>query len=135
MKTRWHTIRRVLSLVKEGHTLSSSIKSTGLSRNTWYIWEKKSERLKNLREKCVEVSDERRLSIVEDSLLKACQEGNVTAMIFFLTNRASKRWADKRAVINNSIVNKVGGTNGTFDGEDRDLQSRIRTDLETLFGK
>jgi hypothetical protein len=77
---------------------------------------------------CINRKDSVRIKMVEDSLLKAAIDGNTTAIIFFLTNRAPDVWADKRAVFNNTIVNKVGG-NGSFTGQDAELQKRIRADL------
>lgn len=33
---------------------------------------------------------------VENALFKKCVEGNVVAIIFYLTNRAPEKWADRR---------------------------------------
>ena len=89
-------------------------------------WRKVNERLD---EKVHSIIDSR-TQMVEDALYKSALDGNVTAQLAFLFNRAPKRWADKRALINNTIVNqnKVGITGG-FSGEDREFTDRIKREL------
>lgn len=43
------------------------------------------------------------------ALFNKVQEGNMTAIIFWLTNRCPEIWADRRAVVNNinAISNKI----------------------------
>jgi len=36
------------------------------------------------------------IELVEDALIQTCLKGNLGAIVFYLTNRASDRWADRR---------------------------------------
>jgi DNA-binding XRE family transcriptional regulator len=74
---------------------------------------------------------------VSQKLFQLAQNGNLSACIFWLTNRCPELWSDRRAVVNNTIVNNPSkaGANGSFIGEDRELQARIKRDLSALFPK
>ena len=56
---------------------------------------------------CIDRSDLRRVRLVEDAHFKKMISGDGSAAdyIFYLTNRASGRWADKRALISNTNIN------------------------------
>ena len=68
---------------------------------------------------------------VTKKLFEKCQGGNMTAMIFWLTNRCPEHWADRRAMINNINVNRVHS--GDSDKEVKRHQEDIREQLRTLF--
>jgi hypothetical protein len=119
-------IKVVIAALKGGKLLYQALSEAGIkSRNTWFLWERSKPRLKALRENAQNLCDAKRVAIAEDALMRAVGEGNTTALIFFLTNRAPERWADRRALVNNTIVNKVGG-NGSFTGEDREFAESLR---------
>lgn len=118
-----------------GTQLLVAQKRVGLrSTYTLHSWRKKWPRVDRYVKACEERCDKKRIVIVEDALAKLASEGNATAIIFFLTNRCPERWADKRAVVNNTVVNKVG-VNGSNNGFDPELQRRITQDLSRLFEK
>jgi ribosomal protein L16 Arg81 hydroxylase len=114
----------ILRSLKEGATLFTACANAQVDPATFWRWRKKSLIL----DRAVTNIIESRIQLVEDALYKNAIEGNVTAQIFYLTNRNSDRWKDKRAVVNNTIFNKVGA-NGSFSGEDTELQNRIRKEL------
>jgi hypothetical protein len=75
--------------------------AAGVGYSTFWRWRKKSERLDLL----VDAIIAGRIAIVEDSLFMACTvDRNISAIIFFLTNRASEKWADRRALVNNTNI-------------------------------
>ncbi len=95
MKVRYRRIHQVIGNLKDGNSTTVSIASAGVGRSTWYGWEKKYPRLKLLRERAAEISDIKRLAIIEDALFNAAKAGNITAQIFFLKNRDPIRWRDR----------------------------------------
>lgn len=53
-------------------------------------------------------------------LFNQAKDGNMTALIFVLTNKFSDEWADKRALVNNYNVNSFRANgNGHISEEDR----------------
>lgn len=128
-------LKQLRGELENGTQLLVAQRRSGLrSTFTLHSWRKKWPRIDRYVKACEERCDHKRVSIAEDALIKAASEGNTTAMIFFLTNRCPERWADKRAVVNNTILNKVGG-NGHTNGFDPELQRRITEDLSRIFEK
>ena len=81
---------------RDGLTEEQIAHNMGISIKTLYNWKQKKECLPILQalKSGKEVID----YIVENSLLKAAREGNVTAQIFWLKNRKPDKWRDKRIV-------------------------------------
>ena len=79
---------------RDGLTEEQIAHNMGISTKTLYNWKQKKECLPILQalKSGKEVID----YIVENSLLKAAREGNVTAQIFWLKNRKPDKWRDKR---------------------------------------
>ena len=99
-------IRREL---EAGNNLAVAIRRAGMrSYTTIEKWRKKRPLIDRYLSACIDRKDTRRINTVEDALFKSAIEGNTTAQIFFLTNRAPDKWKDRRAVVNNKIINKVG---------------------------
>jgi hypothetical protein len=94
--------------LESGAQLLVSERRAGVkSPQTVQAWRKKSPRIDRYITACINRCENKRVVIVEDALAKAAQEGNTTAMIFFLTNRCPERWADRRAIVNNTNNNIV----------------------------
>lgn len=79
-----------LEWLAQGHTQGYICKALGISRWTIQRWRKrepewaaKEEAIKNIR-----------LEAVEDSLFAQALDGNTTACIFWLKNRAPEKWRD-----------------------------------------
>jgi hypothetical protein len=124
MQSKYKSVRAVLNSLRSGTSIVAACKGVGIEPSTLWRWRKAKPKLNQLIQSIIDS----RIQIVEDALFKSATEGNTTSIIFFLTNRAPDRWADKRAVVNNMIVNRVGG-NGSFTGEDREFTDRIRKEL------
>ena len=134
---KWNKLRAILKSMNKGATITAACSSAGIHRKTLWSWRKEDPRVDKL---IIDAQDDA-IQIVEDALFKrACgyqyeeitkgQEeslnakksakvivkevaGDVTAQMFFLMNRAPERWADKRALVNNTniiknIVNPLG---------------------------
>lgn len=135
MHIKSKVLKALRAEMENGTQLLVAERRAGLrSTQTLHKWRKTWPRIDRYVQACFERCERKRTGIVEDALLKAASEGNTTAMIFWLTNRAPDRWADKRAVVNNTILNKVGG-NGHTNGFDPELQRRITEDLSRIFEK
>lgn len=71
---------------------------------------------------------------VTQKLFNKCKDGNLTAIIFWLTNRAPDVWADRRALVNNTnIINNKVGANGNLEGEDAQFRDEMRQRLSEYF--
>lgn len=71
------------------HQLATNI---GIAPSTLYEWKKKNKEFSDILKRNKDVVD----TLVENALLKAALDGNITAMIFWLKNRKHTVWRDKR---------------------------------------
>ena len=76
---------------RKGCNVTAACDAVGISRETYYKWRKDKE----FDQKCKEV-EESLIDMAEVQLIKNIREGNQRAVEFFLKNRASERWKDKR---------------------------------------
>jgi len=91
----------VLRQLRFGSALSVACRQAGIVPSTFWRWRKKWPRIAELADRLIAS----RIGLVEDALFQACvQDRNMTAIIFFLTNRAGDKWADRRALVNNTNV-------------------------------
>lgn len=91
----------VLRQLRKGSHILKACESVGMAPSTFYRWRQKNPRMAELTESLVIGS----ITAVEDALYQACvQDRNISAIIFFLTNRADDRWKDRRALVNNTNV-------------------------------
>jgi len=80
-----------LESLKSGVSISDACKAVNLSRDTIWRWRKKYKGFNN---KILSIIDSR-TQTVEDALYANALNGNVTAQIFWLKNRAKERWKDR----------------------------------------
>lgn len=104
-------VKKILASLKNGATITKACEEAKLDRTAFYKWKNKDP--KNADE-YYSIIDSRTL-IVEDALFKTATMGNITAQIFWLKNRADKRWMDK---IDHNVS---GSVNINFDKEDAKL--------------
>ncbi len=153
-EVRWKKLRAIAKSLQNGASLGAACEAAKINRITLWRWRRDNKELDTF----IHGLLDNQIQVVEDALFKRAvgyryeeetkekEVGtsekktakivikevipDVTAQMFFLMNRAPGRWADKRVLVNNTIVNqnKVG-TNGSFTGEDRELQDRIRREL------
>lgn len=136
-------------MYKEGQTLATIFCASerdlarfwGVSEATVGRWKKRNKKFCEL----IEIAKQNSKQSLHSSLFRLANgleerdsEGkfkgwkitpNLSALIFLLTNRYPDEWADKRAVVNNQIFNKVGEnrSNGIeLSKADREFQDRIR---------
>lgn len=126
------TINAIVESIQNGASVMVACEAGRIGRTTFYKWMKEDEEFKD----AIEQAKASRITMVEDALYRsAVFNENVTAMIFFLTNRAPHLWADKRAVVNNTIVNTQKNLSIEFQGEDKALADDMRRRLEEKYGK
>ena len=108
--TFWRRVKRLKKIfksLKAGNSISAACKAADVDVSTLWGWRKDNP---TLDAKIFKVIDGR-VQMVEDALFKTAIEGNVTAQLAFLFNRADDRWRDKRAVPNQSqsttVVSKI----------------------------
>ena len=78
---------------RDGLTDEQIAHNIGIRRETLIEWKSKHPNISNALKKGKEVVDYE----VENALLQAARDGNVTAQIFWLKNRRKDRWKDKPA--------------------------------------
>lgn len=96
-KSKYEThVKEKLTLVegwaRNGLTEAQIAKNLGISVDTFYTYKKKYVEFSEALKKGKEVVDFE----VENALLKAALNGNVTAQIFWLKNRKSSHWKDRK---------------------------------------
>lgn len=91
MKYRKSVVDAIIQSIQNGATVMQACEAAGIDPRTFYRWRKKYKEVEEL----YEMALDSRVQIVEDSLFKRAVEGNVTAIIFFLMNRAPDRWKDR----------------------------------------
>ncbi|MBQ8969190.1 MAG: transposase [Bacteroidaceae bacterium] len=72
---------------KKSCNVSSTCTALGISRQTFYDWKEKYPELK----KALDEEDESILDWAETKLIEQVNEGNLTALIFFLKTKGKKR--------------------------------------------
>lgn len=134
-------IKPVIAFLRAGESIFDACTKSKVSYRTFKRWQDTNPRLFNLVEIAKDDSENKRIKKVETSLYKRAigykyREVHIerdiqnpkikiqkivikelapdpTAAMFFLMNRAPERWADKRALVNNTniiknIVNPLG---------------------------
>ena len=76
---------------RDGLTNEQISKNMGISRETLNEWKKTYSDISDALKKGRQVTD----YMVESALLQSALDGNVAAQIFWLKNRAAKKWKDK----------------------------------------
>lgn len=115
---RFKKLRAIFKSLKSGSTISAACKAAVVDVSTLWEWRKANKELN------VKIHNiiESRIQAVEDALFESAIGGNVTAQLAFLFNRAPERWADKRALINNIISNKLENANPYKNLTDEELR-------------
>ena len=85
-------LEELKQIAGRGVTLSTIAKTLGIDRSTLFDWRKRFPSIDSALKSGADMADD----AVEDALHKAAVEGNITAQIFWLKNRRSTRWRDKR---------------------------------------
>ena len=92
--TDWGTVEK-LQLLEEWSTQGLYIKDIaakmGISASTLYDWMNKNPKIAA----AIKKGRDKSIDMVENALFKSAINGNVTAMIFYLKNRAPERYKDR----------------------------------------
>ena len=108
-KSKWEEVKEKLVLIegwaRDGLTNEQIADNLGISKDTFYEYQKKHSDFSDSLKKGKEVVDYQ----VENALLKNALDGNVTAQIYWLNNRKTKQWKNKRESIesNSEEITKV----------------------------
>ena len=123
---RFKKLKAIFKSLKGGTSISQACKAASVDVSTLWEWRRANERLDEKIHRIIES----RIQMVEDALFKSAVDGNVTAQLAFLFNRDPKRWADKRALVNNTIINqnKLSLKEG-FSDEDKQFAEEIRRQM------
>jgi len=84
----------ILESLTNGATITEACKAAGIERSTLWRWQQKYPSVRE----AVEFALQARIEIVEDALFKKAAMGHVTAMIFWLCNRAPDRWRNVQKI-------------------------------------
>lgn len=76
----------------------------GVIPDTLRKWKKKNPELKG----AIEKGKQKANLTASQKLFSKVKEGNMVALIFWLTNRMPDIWRDRRAIVNNQIVTRYG---------------------------
>lgn len=107
IRLRFDKVRReeYLDLLRNGMGRQMAARQVGMTPRTPQRWRLRHPKFAQ-REAEAEMEAHEQ---VEDALFQAASSGNTTAMIFYLTNRAPERWADKRAPQTIRMTGEDGG--------------------------
>lgn len=122
LKAQTRKMLAVLRGIAKGNTISLACENAGITATTFWLWRKKWPRISALTESLI-VS---KIQTVEDKLFNQCVNGNMTAIIFFLTNRCPERWADRRALVNNTNV---------FNARNAPAKDESQESVEAIFSR
>ena len=88
-------MKRIAAILSaNGANVSAACSEVGISRTTWYKYKDKWPEFEALYgEACKKSVDN-----VESSLYRQAIEGNITACIFYLTNRDPERWKHRNSL-------------------------------------
>ena len=104
--TDWGTVEK-LQLLEEWSTQGLYIKDIaakmGISVSTVYDWMNKNPDIAA----AIKKGRDKSIDMVENALFKSAINGNVTAMIFYLKNRAPERYKDRVDNNNNTYVKDI----------------------------
>lgn len=84
----------IIQSLKNGDTLIHASELAKVNRQTVYNWMATDKKFY----KAVEEAKLSRVQVAEDALYKLIANGNVTAIIFFLCNRAPEKWKNVNKV-------------------------------------
>jgi len=112
-------MRAILTSLKRGSSIEASCSAANVSVVSFWTWRKRDARLDEL----VKSIYESRVAIVEDVLYETALDGNTTAQIFFLKNRAVDRWRDRNE------HEAVNVTNTVYNIQSKELLSKDDKEL------
>lgn len=117
--------RIVLENLAQGNSLVTSCERAGINPATYWRWRQKHSILNQATYSAIES----RTGIVEDALYKTATEGNVTAQIFFLTNRNPDVWKDRRNFMHGIVTKKAGDGDSNLTDAEKSLIAGIEGEL------
>ena len=85
----------VLASIGNGVGIGLSCEGAGVNRQTYYEWMNRDAGFKE----ASFLAQNSRVTVIEDALAREAEKGNITALIFWLCNRAPDRWKS----INNTV--------------------------------
>lgn len=122
--------RVVLENLQLGNSLVVSCERAGINPATFWRWRQKHKVL----DRAVFWAIEGRTSVVEDALYKTATEGNVTAQIFYLTNKNPDVWKDRRNLMHGIVSKKAGEGDANLTDREKQFLAGIESELEKGIG-
>lgn len=111
---------------RDGLTDAQIAKNLGISIDSFYTYKKKYVEFSDTLKKGKEVVDYE----VENALLKAALNGNVTAQIFWLKNRKPIQWKDRKEAQEIELSKRQMELNEKkFEFEKQKLENGIKDDM------
>jgi transposase-like protein len=95
---RFKKLRAIFKSLMAGVSIAQACKAANIDASTLWRWRKINTRVDNMVSSIIES----RIQMVEDAQFKTAIEGNPTAQIFYLCNRAPDRWKRHDALIDQS---------------------------------
>lgn len=84
--------KKVESLASQGLTTKQIADCLGIGRTTFYEHQKKDPNIQD----ALKRGRSKGVATVANALFQAAKEGNITAQIFYLKNRAPDEWKDRK---------------------------------------
>jgi len=78
----------IIKSITAASTVLAACEAADICPDTFYRWYNTNKKFK----KAIDVAKKSRIQAVENALFKSATDGNITAQIFFLCNRAKDEW-------------------------------------------
>lgn len=115
-------IKAILMSLLGGAFVTKACSEAKIARMTFWRWEGLCPKLKEIADRC----KGSRIENVEDALYNSAMAGNVTAQIFYLTNRNPEDWKrDAQAIFNNRVIN-TNITTKPRDPKEMEIRDKVR---------
>ncbi|MDD5747899.1 MAG: hypothetical protein PHP64_02425 [Actinomycetota bacterium] len=101
---------KICKAIENGCTKESACAKVGITPQTlcnWTNWGREGREGYIEFFEAIKKAEEKAIAYYERQLKKCAEEGSITAIIFFLQNRAPERWKDKRAVEHSGRIENV----------------------------
>ena len=79
---------------REGHTIKAIADKMGIAKSNLYAWANENQNLKDALQRNLKICNNRVIS----TLYQKCLDGDVTAIKYWLANRAAKDWREKQEI-------------------------------------
>ena len=107
----------LIKSISSASTITDACEAADCSRDSYYTWYHEDKKFK----KAIDTAKKSQIQAVENALFKSATDGNITAQIFFLCNRARQDWesvnkVEHRGGIEVNLKSEMEKINKNLDG-------------------